>query len=418
MSGSAAQGISSAAAPNAYLREVSSLDQTQLALRHILEHYEGFRKFLLANQKPTQPFHVGFSGCQGSGKTTTCETLATILRQEPYNLSVVVFSLDDLYLTREDQKKLAADNSHNRLLEFRGQFGSHDLDLAQRLFKDLGDAHRQYLESPTSSPAVGIPRYDKSLHQGLGDRLPESQWTKVFAPYDIIIFEGWSLGFKHLSDAALREAYRNSPEASKFTFEEVSKINDNLRLYEESIYPYFDIFCHMAPSSLDNVYQWRLQQEHSMKAARGVDGMSDQQVCAFVDTYMPAYGLFLPNLTKYGFYHESQDQPQSYEGAIRIDGQYSAPLRHLRLILNPRRRVVESSRLDEPDRCVPYTISNWQTKAKSLYSSPSMFRPRGSIKTWSAAAVVLVGVIAFGYRYRREVLLWGSRYRFVGRRIK
>jgi D-glycerate 3-kinase len=389
-----------------------------LALHHILEHYEGFRDFLLSNQKPTKPFHVGFSGCQGSGKTTTCETLATILRQEPYNLSVVVFSLDDLYLTREDQKKLAISNPTNRLLELRGQFGSHDLDLARRLFKDLDDAHRQYLESPTTAPAVGIPRYDKSLHHGLGDRLPESQWTKVFAPFDIIIFEGWSLGFKHLPDATLPEAYRNSPEASKFTFEEVSKINDNVKLYEDAIYPHFDIFCHMAPTSLENVYQWRLQQEHSMKATRGVGGMSDQQVRAFVDTYMPAYGLFLPNLTNYGFYHVSQDQAKPYEGALRSDGQYSAPLRHLKLVLDLKRRVVYSSRRDEPDRWVPYSLRKWQNKAKYLYSSPSMFRPRGSIKSWSVAAALLIGVIAFGYRYRREVLTWGSRHRFISRKIK
>jgi D-glycerate 3-kinase len=330
------------------------LEQTQLALNHILQHYDGFRKSLMASNKPTKPFIVGFSGCQGSGKTTTCETLASILRHEPYNLSVVVFSLDDLYLTRKDQVDLADSHPGNRLLELRGQFGSHDLGLTKKLFKNLLDAHCEYLESPASAPKVAIPRYDKSLHHGLGDRLDESEWTKVSTPFDIVIFEGWSLGFKHLPDSILPEVYKITPQATKFTFEEVSSINSNLKDYEDSIYPYFDIFCHMAPTSLENVYQWRLEQEHNMIKTRGVQGMSDDQVRAFVDTYMPAYGLFMPRLEKYGFYEPNSDCPNSYEGLVRADGGYSAPLRHLKIVIDLERKVASSSRKDIGDGWIRY----------------------------------------------------------------
>jgi D-glycerate 3-kinase len=365
----------------------------------------------MTSQEPTKPFIVGFSGCQGSGKTTICETIATILRQEPYNLSVVVFSLDDLYLTRDDQVKVAASNPGNRLLQLRGQFGSHDLELAQRLFQDLLDAHIAYLKSPTSAPAVGIPRYDKSLNQGLGDRVPESEWTKVFAPYDIIIFEGWSLGFKHLPDATLPEVYNMTPQATKYSLEDVTKINTNLKAYENSIYPYFDIFCHMAPTSLENVYTWRLEQEHNMISTRGVQGMSDEQVRTFVDTYMPAYGLFMPRLERYGFYQPNADHPNAYEGPVRADGGYSAPMRHLKLVIDLNRNVVESTRKDVANGWVAYNLPRKLDAISSEYASSFAFGRKRILRNWSAAVAVLLGAIAVGYHFRREVVAWYRKMR-------
>ncbi len=61
-----------------------------------------------------------------------------------------------------------------------------------------------------------VDRYDKSLHSGRGDRAPKSSWPEVSsgigsitdpfmfskiwhmvdAPADIIILEGWMLGFQ------------------------------------------------------------------------------------------------------------------------------------------------------------------------------------------------------------------------------
>ncbi|KAG2187272.1 hypothetical protein INT44_004957 [Umbelopsis vinacea] len=399
--------MSNSQAPNAYLAE---LEQTQLALNHILQHYDGFRQALMTSNKPTKPFVVGFSGCQGSGKTTTCETLASILREEPYNLSVVVFSLDDLYLTRKDQVELVNNHPGNRLLELRGQFGSHDLELAKKVFADLLDAHHKYLESPTSAPTVAIPRYDKSLHQGRGDRLDKSEWTRVAAPYDIIIFEGWSLGFKHLPDSILQEVYEITPQATKFSFVEVSSINNNLKAYEDTIYPYFDIFCHMAPTSLENVYQWRLEQEHNMIKTRGVQGMSDEQVTAFVDTYMPAYGLFMPRLERYGFFEPNSDAPKPYEGPVRADGGYTAPLRHLKIVIDLKRKVASSSRKDVTDGWIPYNAPYYHNIRNSPYVSSFVFKRR-NLQNFTAVFTVSVSIIAIAYHYRRDLLALVSKYR-------
>jgi len=40
------------------------------------------------------------------------------------------------------------------------------------------------------------------------------------------------------------------------------------------------------------IYKWRLQQEHCAKAKNGGRGMTDEQVVAFVDRYIPGYVFF------------------------------------------------------------------------------------------------------------------------------
>ena len=45
--------------------------------------------------------------------------------------------------------------------------------------------------------------------------------------------------------------------------------------------------------------RWRLQAEVAMRA-KGKPGMSDEQVAAFVDRYMPAYRAYLKGLYEHG----------------------------------------------------------------------------------------------------------------------
>lgn len=45
-----------------------------------------------------------------------------------------------------------------------------------------------------------VPRYDKSARGGKGDRAPEAEWSVVSTPPDIVLLEGWMLGFEALPD--------------------------------------------------------------------------------------------------------------------------------------------------------------------------------------------------------------------------
>lgn len=64
------------------------------------------------------PAIIGFSAPQGCGKTTLTESLRIAF--ELSGKSCVSLSLDDFYLTGEDQDRLAVSKASNELLQCRG----------------------------------------------------------------------------------------------------------------------------------------------------------------------------------------------------------------------------------------------------------------------------------------------------------
>lgn len=92
-------------------------DKTPLCVPFILENYEAHRKEQ-QEAGSTQPFIVGINGVQGAGKTTLVKNLEKELKSK--GLETLVCSLDDFYLTREDQVKLATERSDNALYQHRG----------------------------------------------------------------------------------------------------------------------------------------------------------------------------------------------------------------------------------------------------------------------------------------------------------
>ncbi|ORZ23381.1 P-loop containing nucleoside triphosphate hydrolase protein [Absidia repens] len=373
------------------------LPQTKESLDYILDHYKRFMQDRQARNLRHKPLVVGVSGCQGSGKTTLCTTLVHLLRTDAHNYNVVSFSLDDLYLTRDEQAALGSRNSDNRLLQYRGQPGSHDLALAETTFDALLAA------GPDST--VSIPVYDKSLYGGLGDRLERKDWQHIHGQVDIILFEGWSLGFKSVSSDQLQQMHQQFDILRQHhSLHHLEVINEFLVKYEQLLYPKMDIFLHLAPTELEQVYQWRLQQEHYMRQTRNVEGLADDAVRAFVDTYMPAYTLYLPRLNQVGFFGVEQGQKcRDYEGWIRSDGGYSDNelARHLRMMLDQNRRVVESR-----------LISPANTGSGSSSSSSSSSSSRNSLGNyrWIRRSTLILTACTLGYvgwatYHRRHSLL-------------
>lgn len=171
------------------------------------------------------PFFLGISGPQGSGKTSLVNVLAANLR-ETHNLNVVVFSIDDIYLTHADQTALRELYPDNKLIRHRGEPGTHDIKLGTQIFRSLGDQKE-----------TKIPVYDKSMFNGQGDRVNEMYWEKVNGPYDIVIFEGWCVGFRQLSDEVLEEKWRESKQTQRGTMgrhalEHLQFVNTELRDYD------------------------------------------------------------------------------------------------------------------------------------------------------------------------------------------
>lgn len=189
-----------------------------------------------------------------------------------------------------------------------------------RLARELFSALREGRE-------VKVPEYDKSLFSGQGDRVPEKEWKVVNRPGEekiqVVIFEGWCVGFSALSDEEVRTKQRGESRTLKgHRIEDLLFVNERLRDYEV-VNESFDAFIHVDAEETEYVYKWRQEQEEALRREKG-SGMSEEQVVRFVDGYYPAYELYTERLRK-GFF-------QGREGA---EG------RQLRLVVGRDRRVKE-----------------------------------------------------------------------------
>jgi D-glycerate 3-kinase len=216
----------------------------------------------------------------------------------------------------------------------------HDVGLCKSVLSRL----RGDLPLREGEEEVHIPFFDKSLNSGRGDRALAEQWQHVKLspqdPLDVVLFEGWMLGFSPIRDIEVVEGaqvrVRQSDRASwslaasgdRASLSEASRevwnrvvvengwvqkeylapIESKLREWCESVYPLADAFVHLAPPFADLlgwVHDWRWQQEETMRAraaaatasaslpqtsnqsSRGP--LSQDQVRDFVDRFMPMY---------------------------------------------------------------------------------------------------------------------------------
>jgi D-glycerate 3-kinase len=190
----------------------------------------------------SSPLFVAIQGPQGSGKTYLSAQLKSHLTAPPHSLNVAVLSIDDLYLPHHRLAAQAAENPENPLLNGRGQPGTHDVRYGQHLLTKL----------KSQSDVVELPRFDKSLFNGEGDRLPMDlqDATLVHTPVDVVILEGWCVGFNSISVDDLHHKWVGvwQEESAKLGLSDsvkeidISSINEKLKEYEQYLWPFFDVF--------------------------------------------------------------------------------------------------------------------------------------------------------------------------------
>ena len=244
--------------PDSYL--VSAQQWFAPLAQAIAAHQSGARRSVL----------VAINGSQGSGKTTVCDYLRDEL-QASYGLSTLSLSLDDFYLTRAQRRELA--ETVHPLLATRGVPGTHDMQL-------LADTLDALLDREPS--AIAIPRFDKALD----DRCLREAWDVVEQGVDIVLLEGWCLGARAQSEAALA-APVNALEADEDRDAGWRRhVNAALRQDFEPMYSRVDQWVMLAAPSFDCVYQWRLEQEQKLASSRAGDAiMNASQVARFIQFY-------------------------------------------------------------------------------------------------------------------------------------
>jgi len=212
---------------------------------------------------------VGVNGAQGSGKSTICRFLQSVLLPDQ-QLSAAVVGLDDLYLPRTDRERMARDI--HPLFRTRGVPMTHDIDMGFSLLQDMA-----------AGRATAVPRFSKALD----DQLPESDWLRHCGKVDVILFEGWCVGARPQDDASLIEPI-NALEAQEDQ-QGIWRghVNAALRTSYTRCFSLIDHMVMVKPPSFDHVLQNRLLQEHKLLAttpdAPGI--MTDDGVRRFVSHY-------------------------------------------------------------------------------------------------------------------------------------
>ncbi|THX31376.1 putative uridine/cytidine kinase [Aureobasidium pullulans] len=299
-------------------------DKSEHCIPFILEKIKAHCDYHKKEGTDAPPFFLGLNGIQGAGKTTLVSALYKTLTSPPHNLPTVVLSIDDLYLPHSAQKSLAQSQPTNPLIQHRGQPSTHDIPLGKDIFSQLFSRQQN----------IRIPFYDKSAHSGQGDRTDPEAWEVVNKegepPVEVVIFEGWCVGFRSLSDEELVQKWEAAKAARIFDgeayhgrlaaleLEHVSFVNEALRQYD-ALTDYFGALVHIDAMDTLFVYDWRLEQERKLRKEKGT-GMKDKQVIEFVNGYYPAYELYTDVLRK-GIFHQTGKQ--------------------LRLVVNKQRRVEE-----------------------------------------------------------------------------
>jgi D-glycerate 3-kinase len=226
-----------------------------------------------------RPFVQGVLGGQGMGKTTLATMLEAILAQLGYR--TIGLSIDDLYKTHAERQRLKAEDP--RFIR-RGPPGTHDIELGIQVLDRLRQAD--------ATEPIAIPRFDKSLWNGDGDRIE----PEIVADVDIILFEGWFVGAQPVDPSA----WDNPPDPIRTEADKAfaRTVNERLREYLP-LWERLDRLMVLYPTDYRLSLPWRRHAEHQA-IAQGKAGMTDSEIEEFVQYFWKSLhpDLFIAPLTQ------------------------------------------------------------------------------------------------------------------------
>ncbi|MFB0613128.1 kinase [Aurantiacibacter poecillastricola] len=192
------------------------------------------------------PLVVGINGAQGSGKSTLCKFLEVLLARR--QIRAITLSLDDLYLTKAERRKLAEDV--HPLFDTRGVPGTHAIAMGLGIFENV-----------LAGRAFDLPRFDK----GADDRAASGE--RITGPVNVLLLEGWCVGAKPQDAAALAEPVNElerdeDPDGIWRSLVNHWLAEDYARLFDQ-----IDLLVMLKVENFDAVRRNRALQEDKLRAA-------------------------------------------------------------------------------------------------------------------------------------------------------
>ncbi|MDB5439383.1 MAG: cytosolic protein [Caulobacteraceae bacterium] len=238
----------------------------------------------------TSPLVVGVCGPQGSGKSTLAGVAALMLRAA--GLRVAALSLDDLYLSRAERTRLAAEI--HPLFATRGPPGTHDPQLGL-----------ETLDALSVPGETRLPRFDKAAD----DCRPRDAWEVFHGPADVVLLEGWCLGVRPQPDNRL------APPINALEREEDADgiwrrhVNAALAGHYQALFGRLDRLALLVAPSFETVLAWRGEQEAKLRQslADPARTMDQAGLARFIQHY--------ERLTRWA----AEDLPARADWVVRLD---------------------------------------------------------------------------------------------------
>ena len=200
-------------------------------------------------KKKGKTLFLGFSGGQGSGKTTVAKILKIILKKF-FKREIYVSSIDDFYKTLKDRNEMS--HTIHPLFKTRGVPGTHDISLVKKIFDFIKKRNFKKFK---------LPKFDKSMD----DRLKKKYWSNIKKRPEIVILEGWCVGAKPQSNSIINKSINVLEKYEDKHLIWRKYANEKLKKEYKKLFAMIDHFIFMKIPNFNVVYEWRLLQESKLR---------------------------------------------------------------------------------------------------------------------------------------------------------
>ena len=253
-----------------------------------------------ARAKAGRAIVVGLTGGQGSGKSTLGALLAAVLRKG-FGARAALLSVDDLYLTHADRQRLGREV--HPLFATRGPPGTHD--------SALGVAIIDRLLAQGPGERTALPSFDKATD----DRRPRDAWPVHEGSADHVLFEGWCVGARAQSEAALAQPVNALEREEDAGGRWRRTINAALAGPYRTLFERIDVQIMLRIDGMQRVHEWRKLQEEKLERRVAREGTGSAPARVMSDAELERFIAHYERITR----HLLEEMPERADIVFDID---------------------------------------------------------------------------------------------------